>query len=177
MTVRYVADTGVFVRCGGPDNEKYRRLKRAVRRADARLLVPRRVSDELCGSPVADSYGRSSWQDALDDGWVVVADELDYANSVVSRVMDETRRFIAGETNRDEDAVEKADAALVGLVGQLLQKKRVSKVVLLTTDKPLGEAAETLLPRHDLEGRIEYRYVGLDYLDRLAPDEFRHESE
>lgn len=176
MTTRYVADTGVFVRCGGPDNEKYQRLRRAVRRADAQLLVPQQVYEELGDSSVAETYGPGPWQGGLDEGWIVVADELDYANSVVSTVMDETRRFIAGETGRDEDVVEKADAALVGLAGQLLQKERVSRVVVLTTDKPLGEAAETLLPRHELEGRIEYRYVGVDYLDGLAPDEFRDGS-
>ena len=50
MTRRYVADTGVFVRCGGPDNEKYQRLRRAVRRAETSLLVPRPVYDELGGN-------------------------------------------------------------------------------------------------------------------------------
>lgn len=171
MTARYVADTGVFVRCGGPDNEKYRRLRRAVSRAEARLLVPRRVYEELGGS-AAETYGRSRWQESFDEEWLAVADGLDYANPVVSTVMDETRRFIASETDRDEDAVEKADAALVGLAAQLLDRKADSQVVLLTTDKPLGEAAETLLPRHGFRGRIEYRYVGVDYFDRLTPDEF-----
>lgn len=176
MTTRYVADTGVFVRCGGPDNAKYQRLRRAVRRAGTRLLVPRQVYEELGGGSVAEAYSRGPWQEGFDEGWIVVADELDYANSVVSTVMDETRRFIANETNRDEDVIEKADTALVGLAGQLLETERVSQVVLLTTDKPLGEAAETLLSRQGFQGGIEYRYVGVDYLDRLTPDEFRDES-
>jgi hypothetical protein len=33
MTTAYVADTGVFVRAGGSDDEKYRRLRRAVQQA------------------------------------------------------------------------------------------------------------------------------------------------
>jgi hypothetical protein len=175
MTTRYVADTGVFVRCGGPDNEKYQRLRRAVRRAEASLLVPRPVYDELGGS-AAETYGRLRWREGFDEGWIALADDLDYANPVVSTAMDETRRFIATETDRDEDVVEKADTALVGLAGQLLDGERTSRVVLLTTDKPLGEAAETLLPRHGFEGRIEYRYVASDYFDGLTPDEFRDES-
>jgi hypothetical protein len=43
MTTAYVADTGVFVRCGGPDNEKFQQLRRAVRQAGVSLVVPRRV--------------------------------------------------------------------------------------------------------------------------------------
>ncbi|MFC7079604.1 hypothetical protein [Halorussus caseinilyticus] len=144
--------------------------------ARRRVLVPRRVYDELNGSVATETYGRSRWQEGFDEGWIALADDLDYANPVVSTVMDETRRFIASETNRDEDVIEKADTALVALAGQLLDGGRASRVVILTTDKPLGEAAETLLPRHGFENRIEYRYVASDYLDRLAPDEFRDGS-
>jgi len=171
MTTRYVADTGVFVRCGGPDNEKYQQLRRAVRRAEARLLVPRQVYDELGGS-AAETYGRPRWEQGFEEGWIALADDLDYTNPVVSTAMDETRRFIANETGRDEDVIEKADTALVGLAGQLLEKERASKVVFLTTDKPLGEAAETLLPQHGFENRIDYRYVASDYFEGLTADEF-----
>lgn len=172
MRSRYVADTGVFVRCGGPDNEKYQRLRRAVRRAETQLLVPKRVYEELAGSGTAETYGRTRWQEGFDEGWIALADDLDYANPVVSTVMDETRRFIASETDRDEDVIEKADTALVGLAGQLLDEED-SRVTILTTDKPLGRAAETLLPRHGFRGRIEYRYVGGDCLERLTPNAFR----
>lgn len=176
MRTRYVADTGVFIRCGGPDNEKYQRLRRAVRRAETRLLVPKQVYEELGGNAAADAYGRSRWQEGFDEGWIALAADLDYANPVVSTAMDETRRFIANETNRDEDTIEKADTALVGLAGQLLDEEQASRVVVLTTDKPLGKAAETLLPRHGFQGRVEYRYVASDFLDGLTSDEFRDES-
>jgi hypothetical protein len=117
MTTAYVADTGVFVRCDDPDNEKFHRLRRALRGAAVSLLVPRRVYEEL-----------------------------DYTNPTVSTVMDETRRFIANETGRQEDTIEKADTALVGLAAQLLNTGEADEVVLLATDKPAGRAAERLLP-------------------------------
>lgn len=87
--------------------------------------------------------------------------------------MDEARRFIANETDRDENVVEKADTALVGLAAQLLDTGQSDHVVLLTTDKPAGRAAETLLPRHGFGDRVEYRYVSVEYLETLTADEFR----
>ncbi|PHQ47196.1 hypothetical protein DJ68_03145 [Halorubrum sp. C3] len=43
MTTAYIADTGVFVRCGGPDKNKFQRLRRALRQAGVSLRVPQRV--------------------------------------------------------------------------------------------------------------------------------------
>ena len=101
MTTRYLADTGVFVRCGGPDNEKYQRLRRAVRGAETRLLVPRHVYDELGGGDVSAAYSRSRWQEGFEEGWIALADDLDYANpgldsherdAAVHRQRDQPRR-------------------------------------------------------------------------------------
>ena len=175
MRTVYVADTGVFVRCGGPDREKYQRLRRAVRRTDTSLHVPRRVYQELGGDPAAEEYssGQTHVSEGIEEGWIVVADELDYGTPLVSTVMDEARRFFASETDRDEDTIEKADTALLGLTAQFLDEGRADRVVLLTTDKPAGTAAEALLPKHGFEDRIEYRYVGVEYLETLTADEFR----
>lgn len=56
MTTAYVADTGVFVRCGGPDNDKLQRLRRAVRGAGVSLCVPQRVYEELGGDLTAEEF-------------------------------------------------------------------------------------------------------------------------
>jgi hypothetical protein len=87
--------------------------------------------------------------------------------------MDETRRFIASETDRDEDNIEKADTALVGLAAQLLDTGEADRVVLLTTDKPAGHAAETLLLQHGFNDRVKFRYVSVEYLETLTADEFQ----
>jgi len=175
MTTVYIADTGVFVRCGGPDNNKFQRLRRATRQAGISLCVPQRVYEELGGDPEADEYpsGNIPYPDGFEEGWIVVADELDYANPLVSTVMDEARRFIANETDRNEDITEKADTALVGLAAQLLDIGQADNVVLLTTDKPAGRAAETLIPQHGFNDRIEFRYVGVEYLETITANEFR----
>jgi hypothetical protein len=174
MTTAYVADTGVFVRCGGPDNEKFQQLRRAVRQAGVSLIVPQRVYEELGGDPAADEYpsGNIPYPDGFEEGWIVVADDLKYTNPLVSTVMDEVRRFIANETDRDEDTIEKADTALVGLAAQLLDFREAERVVLLTTDKPAGQAAERILPRHGFDDRLEYRYVSEAYLETITAAEF-----
>jgi len=175
MTTVYVADTGVFVRCGGPDKDKFQRLRRALQQAGVSLRIPQRVYEELGGDPATDEYpsGTIPYPDGFEEGWIVVADDLDYTNPLVSTVMDDARRFIANETDRDEDITEKTDTALVGLAAQLLDTGQADHVVLLTTDKPAGRAAETLLPQHGFSDRIEYQYVSVAYLETITADEFR----
>ena len=175
MTTVHIADTGVFVRCGGPDNDKFQRLRRSVQQAGVVLRIPQRVYEELGGDPEAEAYpsGNISYPDGFEEGWIVVADELDYANPLVSTVMDEARRFIANETDRDEDSIEKADPALVGLAAQLLDTGETDHVVLLTTDKPAGNAAEALLPQHGFSDQIEFRYVSVEYLETITANELR----
>lgn len=175
MTLVYIADTGVFVRCGGPDKDKFQRLRRALRQTEVSLRIPQRVYEELGGDPAAGKYpsGHIPYPDGFEEGWIVVADDLDYTNPLVSTVMDEARRFIAYETDRDEDSIEKADTALVGLAAQLLETREADRVVLLTTDKPAGQAAERLLSAHGYPDRIEYRYISEEYLDTITAAEFR----
>jgi hypothetical protein len=86
------------------------------------LVVPQRVYEELGGGPAAEAYpsGNIAYPVGFEEGWIIVADELDYTDPLVSTVMDDARRWIANETDRDEDTVEKADTALIGLATQLL---------------------------------------------------------
>ena len=175
MTTVPVVDTGVFVRCGGPGNDKFRRLRRAARRADVELLVPRRVYEELGGEPVAEAYpsGTLPYATGFEEGWIAVAGELEYTDTLVATVMDQTRRFIANETGRDEDTIEKTDTALVGLAAQLLDSAEATRVVLLTTDKPAGRAAEGILADHGFADRIEYRYVSEAFLETISASDVR----
>jgi hypothetical protein len=174
MTV-YVVDTGVFVRCGGPDSEKFERLRRAVRGAGVVLTVPQRVYEELGGDPAADAYpsGSVPYESGFEEGWLVVAADLDYADPLVATVMDDARRFIANETGRDEDTVEKADTALVALAAQFLAADERERVVLLTTDKPAGSAAEALLGNRGFGSRLEYRYVSEAWSNSVTAADFR----
>jgi hypothetical protein len=117
-----------------------------------------------------------AYSDGFEEGWLTVADELDYTESVVSTVMDAARRFIAAETDRDEDLIEKADTALLGLAVQVLASGQADHVVLLTTDKPAGRAAETLLPKHGFDDQITYRYVSVAFLETISTEDFDNAS-
>ena len=178
MTTAYIADTGVFVRCGGPDNEKFQRLRHALREAGVSLLIPQRVYEELGGDTAATEYpsGNVPYADGFEESWLTVADELDYTEPVVSTVMDAARRFIAAETDREEDLIKKADTALLGLAAQLLTSGQVDHVVLLTTDKPAGRAAETLLPKHGFDDQITYRYASVSFLETITAEDFEEIS-
>jgi len=127
MTTVHIADTGVFVRCGGSDRNKFQRLRRAVQQAGISLRAPQRVYEELGRYPAANAYpsGNMPYRGGFEQGWIVVAGELNYTNPLVSTVMDEVRRFIAHETDRDEESIEKADTALVGLAAQLLDPEEL----------------------------------------------------
>lgn len=85
MTVAYIADTGVFIRCGGPERNKFQRFRRALRGSGVSLRIPQRVYEELGGDPAADVYpsGTLPISDGFEEGWIVVADDLEYKNSLV----------------------------------------------------------------------------------------------
>ena len=174
MQTAFVTDTGVFVRAGGPDNHNYQRLRSAVVGAGVTLRLLRRVYAELGGDPHVDTYpSGSAVEEAIAAEWVTVADELDYTALLVSTVMDQARRFLATHTGRDGDLVEKADTALLGLSTQLLDSGHARRVVLLTTDKPAGEAALTLFSNHGFGDQIDYRYVGREFLASVDAETFR----
>jgi len=97
MTTVYIADTGVFVRCGGPNKEKFQRLRRTLRQADVSLRIPQRVYEELGGDPAADEYpsGNIPYPDGFNEGWIVVADEsLDATKKTV-----DVRSLVSGSTS------------------------------------------------------------------------------
>jgi hypothetical protein len=95
------------------------------------LLIPQRVYEELSGDPTTKTYpsGNIPYADGFEEEWITVAKELDYTNSLVSTVMDEGRRFIANETDRSKDLIEKADTALIDLAAQLLDTTAAETVV------------------------------------------------
>jgi len=66
MTTVYIADTGVFVRCGGPNKEKFQRLRRTLRQADVSLRIPQRVYEELGAIPQRTSILRGTFRILMD---------------------------------------------------------------------------------------------------------------
>ena len=149
MTTVFIADTGVFVRCGGRTRTSFNRFAgpsdRQVSRCDppARLRRIRRRSRS----------GQVSIRDHFVSRWIRGGLDCRCRRTRLHRSTrldsdGRRRQFIANETDRAEDSIEKVDPALVGLAAQLLDTGEADQIVLLTTDKPAGKAAETLLPQH-----------------------------
>ena len=105
-SVAWVADTGLFIVWCRQQNNKYTTLERFAQRKDHTFVIPQRVYDELGGAPDRSTPGQMPINTAIDAGWVIVANEPDYTDSTVSRVMDDVRSFIARSSNRDEDQIE-----------------------------------------------------------------------
>ncbi len=96
-----------------------------------------------------------------------VTESPSYSDADISNVMDQTRKFIANSTNRSEDIVEKADTEIVGLALEMLLDT-TDQVTIVTNDIPLGEAAESLLPKYGFDDEQIRWLTGGELADELA---------
>jgi hypothetical protein len=151
----WVADTGLFIACGRQQNNKYTALARFARRNEITFRIPQRVYDELGDALDRSTPGETPIDTAIDAGWVSVADALDYTNPTVATVMDDVRGYIARASNRNEDGIEKADAALAGMAVQLLEQGDTAYISLVTTDIDAGEGAVAAVEAAGFSGQIE----------------------
>lgn len=166
-SVAWVGDSGLFIACGRQHNDKYTALERFARRREQTFVIPQRVYDELVGAPDRSTPGKTPIDSAIHAGWVRVADDPDYADGEVSRVMDSTRAYIAASSNRDENQIEKADAALGAVAVDCLTEGDAESVVVVTTDTDAGEGVVTALEANGFAGRA--RFVdGFELLDELT---------
>ncbi|WP_256546729.1 hypothetical protein [Halobellus inordinatus] len=99
--------------------------------------------------------------------WMKVTESPSYSDADISNVMDQTRKFIANSTNRSEDIVEKADTEIVGLALEMLLDT-TDQVTIVTNDIPLGEAAESLLPKYGFDDEQIRWLTGGELADELA---------
>ncbi|WP_243645304.1 hypothetical protein [Natrarchaeobius chitinivorans] len=84
--------------------------------------------------------------------------------------MDQARRSIATASDRSEDVVEKTDTEVVDLALETLLDSAVDRVIVVTNDIPLGEATETLIPRHGFDDEQISWLTGGELADELATD-------
>lgn len=166
-SVAWVVDTGFFVACGRQQNNKYTALERFANRNDLTFVIPQRVYEELGGAPDRSTPGQTPINSARDAGWIRVADEPEYANSTVSKVMDDVRSYIARSSNRDEDQIEKADTALGAVAATLLDTGTVRFVCVVTTDIDAGEGVVAALGANGFEDRIQFKN-GFELIDEIT---------
>lgn len=147
MSATHIADTGFFVALGTPSNERYQRVRAFAKRNDIVFVVPERIYEELTGVGTSEIVETqvASVDVAIDDGWVRIADSLEYTNPVVSETMDGIQRYIANADERPADEIERADPALGALAAQVLSSGAAAHAYIYTTDIAAGEGAEVIL--------------------------------
>lgn len=157
---------GILHRVWRQQNTKYTALERFARGNDLTFVVPQRVYEEFGGAPDRSTPGQTPINSAIDAGWVTVADEPDYTNSTVSRVMDDVRSFIARSSNRDEDQIEKADTALAAVTVELLHGG-YDFVCIVTTDVAAGNGVVASLEANGFENRARIE-DGFELIDEIT---------
>jgi hypothetical protein len=128
---------------GQESNSRYRAVRRFARRNGVTFVLPERVAEEL--SVDVPGTRQLPVETAIEEGWVTVAEPLDFTRSVVSRTMDGVQRYIASADDRPADEVERADAALAALAAQRLSRGETTEVYIYTTDIAAGDGTETVL--------------------------------
>lgn len=163
----WIADSGLFIACGRQQNEKYIALARFATTNGIAFLIPQRVYDELGGAPETSTPGQTPVNSAIDAGWVVIADQIDYTTPAVATVMDDVRSYIAHASNRPEDQIEKADTALAGITIQRLAWGEVSSVTVVTTDTDAGAGIRRAVEAAGFEGQISI-IDGFEFIDEIT---------
>ena len=166
QSVAWVVDTGLFIACGRQQNNKYTALQQYAQQNDIRFVIPRRVYDELGGAPDQSTPSQTPINSAIETGWVTVADDPDYTNSAVAQVMDDVRSFIAHSSNRDEDQIEKADAALAAVAVERLQGSN-EFVQVVTTDIDAGHAVVASIEANGFAGQVQFKN-GFELIEEIT---------
>ena len=172
MSVLHIADTGFFVALGAPDNQRYRRVRRFAHRNEIMFVVPERVYGELTTTDTSESIEIEAIpvDAAIDDGWVRIAEPLDYTNPAVSKTMDGIQRYIANADGRPADEIERADPALGALAIQALSSGDASHAYIYTTDIAAGEGAETVLASEGYGDTVTF-VNGFRFIDDLLDEQ------
>lgn len=165
--VVWIADTGLFVACGRQQNNKYTALEQFAKQHDITFVIPQRVYDELGGAPNRSTPGQIPIDSATGTGWVTIADEPDYTNSIASQVMDDVRTYIAESSNRREDQIEKADTALAAVAAERLAGSDADRACVVTTDIDAGEGIVSALVNNDFKDRIRVK-DGFELIEEIT---------
>jgi hypothetical protein len=169
-TEAHVIDTNLFIAFERTDSLSL--LERAVTGRGIEFLLPERVYDEL--TPEGLPYETPPIDQAIDDGWVRIIQDIDYSDPVVSNTMDMVRRYIAAADGRSEHDIEQADAVVGGVTATLLVKEQVESVAVYTSDRAAFRGIERALAEHGYNNRVQL-VRAFDFFDAVQ-DRYQFES-
>jgi len=161
-------DSSVLISCGRRESARFQALAREAHERDTVFCISPQVYAEVTDDPALDEYttGGSAVDEGIQEGWMKVTESPPYSNPDVSKVMDQARRFIANASDRPEDIVEKTDTEIVGLALEILLDGVADRVIIVTNDIPLGEAAASLIPQYGFDDEQVEWFTG----DELTPE-------
>lgn len=165
-------DSSVLISCGRRESTRFQALAREARQRDAAFRITPRIYAEVTTDPTLDTYtpDESPVEQAVQEGWLAVTESPSYSDSEISKVMDQARNYIANSSDRSADVVEKADTEIVGVALEMLRRQTAGRVIVVTNDIPLGEAAESLLPEYGFDDEQITWLTGGELADELAED-------
>ncbi|AGB33769.1 hypothetical protein Natpe_4042 (plasmid) [Natrinema pellirubrum DSM 15624] len=165
-------DSSVLISCGRRGSGRFQALAREAKQRDVVFRISPQVYAEVSGETAIDGYESSDLavDEALREGWLKVTESPSYSISEVSKIMDQSRRFIATASDRPEDIVEKADTEIIGLSLQMLIDGTADQVTVVTNDIPLGEATEALIPKYGFAADQVAWLTGGDLAPELDED-------
>jgi hypothetical protein len=134
---------------GKPTNDRYRAVRRYARQNGITFVVPEQVYNELIDVTI--EVDEIPVDSAIEEGWVRIAEPVDYSESLVSRAMDGVQRYIASADDRAADEIERADHALAGIAAQSFADGTADHAYIYTTDVLAGQGAEKILANEGYE--------------------------
>jgi hypothetical protein len=167
-TDAHIADTNLFIAFGRPESGNFSTLERIAKSHGLTFIIPQRVYDELSMDKYKYTTADLPIDLALDRGWATFADDIDYANPLVSDLMDIVQRYIATAAEKRDDTVEKTDTAIGGVAAQLLERDESTSVTVYTGDIVARRGIEVALTKYGFSDRMhivdvfELRDMALD---------------
>jgi len=137
-----IVDTGIFWGLGRPPNDDFDAFRTAVVEADATLLLPRPIYDELGGNTGADTYpSGSAYVDAgIEEGWIRVA-ELIENHPKVETAIEDAKTVLKNKSNHPKTTCVDQDAKIIGLAAQKFVRMDSIYVIIHTNDRAVADAA------------------------------------
>lgn len=176
--IGHFADTGVFIWIGGPQPDtpgpsKFETFGQLATTNEIVFTISRQAYEELTEDTTPEYTTQQSFiEQAIEEGWVEVAEPLDFTIGPVSTVLNRAEQLISQRDKHHQTAADaRADASLLAITAQLIETGQAEQGIIYTTDKAQSEtAADILGGRYD--GRITVQYC-VPYLDGgVAIEEF-----
>lgn len=150
--VGHIADTGVFIWIGGPQpntpgHSKFETFGQLATTNEIVFTISRQAYEELTEDTAPEYTTQQSFiEQAIEEGWVEVAEPLDFTIGPVSTVLNRAEKLISQRDEHHQTAADaRADASLLAIATQLIETGQADQGIIYTTDKAQSETTTDVL--------------------------------